>query len=82
MCFAENANSSESKMRVTTQDPKQLAACLTRLMATTESRDLARQAENLADMLDAMVTPSPEVVGKAQLLLERHGIGCPGAEDA
>lgn len=65
-------------MRVT-HDRKQLAACLTHYMATTDSYDLARKAETLADRLE--MTSSQEAVIDAQLFLQLHGIECPGATD-
>lgn len=66
-------------MRVT-QDRKQLAACLTHYMAITESYDLARKAETLADRLET--TSSQEAVIDAQLFLQQRGIECPEKTDA
>lgn len=65
-------------MRAMTQDPRQLAACLTELMVATESREVAERAGTLADQLDATNEPSAGLVMDAQRFLERHGVQCPG----
>lgn len=68
-------------MRVPTQDPNLLAACLERFMANTESHSLRDQADVLADRLNAMSPPAKDAIVDAQLFLQRHGVECPGSND-
>lgn len=60
---------------VRTQDPKKLAECLTELMTRLDASK-TNTAGSLADQLDAMIRPSPELIISAQLFLEKHGCDC------
>ena len=66
-------------MDIRTKDPNQLIACLHRLMVDC-SDEVRKQAANYADCLEQL-PQSEEVIMRAQLLLDRHNVKCPDADD-